>query len=97
MTGSVGGVCKDESGNPVAGATVEYANTANGRKYTIKTNKKGEYYSLGLEPGQYNIIITAADGKVVAIPLSFKGYADASRAYHGAEARRASWLWRLVS
>jgi len=65
MTGSVGGVCKDESGNPIVGATVEFSNTANGRKYPVKTNKKGEYYSLGIEPGSYNVLITSADGKVI--------------------------------
>jgi len=65
LTGSVAGVCKDESGNPVSGATVEYDNTANGRKYQVKTNKKGEYYSLGIEPGTYNVVITSADGKPI--------------------------------
>lgn len=65
MTGSVTGVCKDENGNPIAGATVEYENTANGRKYTVKTNKKGEYFSLGIEPGPYNVLITSADGKPI--------------------------------
>jgi tetratricopeptide (TPR) repeat protein len=65
MTGSVAGVCKDENGNPVANATVEYDNTANGRKYQMKTNKKGEYYSLGIEPGAYNVLITSADGKPI--------------------------------
>jgi len=65
LTGSVTGVCKDENGNPVVGATVEYTNTANGRKYAVKTNKKGEYYSLGIEPGPYNVLITSADGKPI--------------------------------
>lgn len=65
MTGSVTGVCKDENGVPAAGATVEYANTANGRKYQVKTDKKGEYYSLGVEPGTYNVTITSADGKPI--------------------------------
>ena len=65
LTGSVGGVCKDENGNPIAGATVEYDNTANGRKYPVKTDKKGEYYSLGIEPGTYNVVITSADGKPI--------------------------------
>jgi tetratricopeptide (TPR) repeat protein len=65
MTGSVTGVCKDENGNPIAGATVEYFNTANGRKYPVKTNKKGEYYSLGIEPGTYNVTITSEDGKPI--------------------------------
>jgi invasion protein IalB len=43
------------------------------------------------------VLVAGLDGKVVAIPISFKGYSDASRAYHGAEARRASLFWRLVS
>jgi len=43
------------------------------------------------------VLAAGLDGKVVAIPLSFKGYGEAARAYHGAEARRASWLWRLAS
>ena len=43
------------------------------------------------------ILVAGLDGKVVAIPISFKGYPEATRAYHGAEVRRASWLWRVVS
>jgi invasion protein IalB len=43
------------------------------------------------------VLVAGLDGKVVAIPISFKGYGDAVRAYHGAEARRTSWMWRLVS
>jgi tetratricopeptide (TPR) repeat protein len=61
-TGSVKGVCKDAQGNPIAGANVEWNNTDNGRKYTLKTNKKGEYFSLGIEPGKYKVVLTQ-DGK----------------------------------
>ncbi|HWY61590.1 MAG TPA: invasion associated locus B family protein [Rhizomicrobium sp.] len=43
------------------------------------------------------VLVAGLDGKVVAIPISFKGYSDAISAYHGAEVRRASWVWRLVS
>jgi invasion protein IalB len=43
------------------------------------------------------VLVAGLDGKVVAIPLSFKGYGDAKRAYQNAEQRRASWVWRLVS
>ncbi len=49
-------------GNPIAGANVEWANTDNGRKYNLKTNKKGEYFSLGIEPGKYKVTLTQ-DGK----------------------------------
>jgi tetratricopeptide (TPR) repeat protein len=61
-TGSVKGVCKDAQGNPIVGANVEWNNTDNGRKYTLKTNKKGEFFSLGIEPGKYKVVLTQ-DGK----------------------------------
>jgi len=61
-TGTVKGVCKDAQGNPIAGANLEWTNTDNGRKYNLKTNKKGEYFSLGIEPGKYKIILSQ-DGK----------------------------------
>ena len=55
--GTVKGVCKDPQGNPVADAVVLYANQDNGQKYTLKTNKKGEYFSLGVAPGKYNVTL----------------------------------------
>jgi tetratricopeptide (TPR) repeat protein len=61
-TGSVKGVAKDMQGNPIVGATLEWANSDNGRKYNLKTNKKGEYFSLGIEPGKYKVTLTQ-DGK----------------------------------
>ena len=51
-SGSVKGVCKDAQGNPVVDAVVVWVNMDNGQKYTLKTNKKGEYFSLGLSTGQ---------------------------------------------
>jgi tetratricopeptide (TPR) repeat protein len=60
--GSVKGVCKDATGAPIAGAVVEWHNVDNGRKYTLKTNAKGEYFSLGIEPGKYDVTLTK-DGK----------------------------------
>ena len=61
-TGTVKGVCKDMDGKPIVGANVEWVNTDNGRKYNLKTNKKGEYFSLGIEPGKYKVTLTQ-DGK----------------------------------
>ncbi|HUJ95638.1 MAG TPA: tetratricopeptide repeat protein [Terriglobales bacterium] len=61
-TGSVKGVCRDDQGNPIVGAIVEWHNTDNGRKYTLKTNKKGEYFSLGIDPGKYDLTLSK-DGK----------------------------------
>src|SRR5579862_8988028 len=57
-TGSVKGVCKDTDGKPVANAQVEWLNTDNGRKYDLKTNKKGEYFSLGITPGKYTVTLS---------------------------------------
>jgi tetratricopeptide (TPR) repeat protein len=57
-TGSVKGVCKDAQGTPIVGANLEWFNTDNGRKYDLKTNKKGEYFSLGIEPGKYKVTLT---------------------------------------
>jgi len=56
-SGTVKGVCKDAQGNLVADAVVVYANLDNGQKYTLKTNKKGEYFSLGLTPGKYLVTL----------------------------------------
>ncbi len=57
QTGSVQGACKDADGNLLVGAVVVYANLENGQKYTLTTNKKGEYFSLGLTPGKYNVTL----------------------------------------
>lgn len=61
-TGTVKGVCKDVEGKPIAGATVEYYSQETGRKYDIKTNAKGEYFSLGISPGKYKVTLSK-DGK----------------------------------
>jgi tetratricopeptide (TPR) repeat protein len=60
--GTVKGACKDTNGAPIADATVEWHSLDNGRKYTLKTNAKGEYFSLGIEPGKYEVTLTK-DGK----------------------------------
>jgi tetratricopeptide (TPR) repeat protein len=56
-SGTVKGTCKDAQGNPVADAIVVWANLENGQKYTLKANKKGEYFSLGVTPGRYNVTL----------------------------------------
>ena len=74
-TGSVKGVAKDMQGNPIVGATVEWYNTDNGRKYTLKTNKKGEYFSLGIEPGKYKVSLLL-DGKQIDSVNGFRVAVD---------------------
>jgi tetratricopeptide (TPR) repeat protein len=63
-TGSVKGVAKDVEGKPIAGAVVEWQSLETGRKYTLKTNNKGEYFSLGIQPGKYKVTLSK-DGKVL--------------------------------
>ena len=62
--GSVKGVCKDIEGKPIAGALVEWVGVETGRKYPLKTNNKGEYFSLGISPGKYNVKLSK-DGKEI--------------------------------
>jgi tetratricopeptide (TPR) repeat protein len=69
ITGSVKGVCKDDDGKPIGGAEVEWLSTDTGHKYTLKTNNKGEYFSLGINPGRYNVTLFK-DGKQL---FYFKG------------------------
>ncbi|MBV9180685.1 MAG: tetratricopeptide repeat protein [Acidobacteria bacterium] len=64
QTGSVRGVCKDAQGAPITDAQVIWQNQDNGRSYKLKTNKKGEYFSLGLDPGNYTVTLNK-DGKVL--------------------------------
>jgi len=61
-TGTVKGTCKDSDGKPIAGAEVQWTGTESGHTYTLKTNNKGEYFSLGIVPGKYNVKFTK-DGK----------------------------------
>ena len=75
-SGTVKGVCKDAQGNPIVDAIVVYTNTDNGQKYTLKTNKKGEYFSLGIAPGHYNVTLykDADDEKASKEMDHVKGY-----------------------
>jgi tetratricopeptide (TPR) repeat protein len=60
--GQVKGVCKGVDGKPLSGAMVQWLNLNDGRKYELRTNKNGEYFSLGIEPGIYKITLSQ-DGK----------------------------------
>ncbi len=64
QTGTVKGVVKDAQGNVLPEAQLVWHNNDNGRTYNLKTNKKGEYFSLGIEPGKYTITVSK-DGKVL--------------------------------
>ncbi len=63
-TGTVKGVCKDIEGKPIAQAEVDWTGTESGHTYKLKTNNKGEYFSLGIVPGKYNVKLSK-DGKEI--------------------------------
>jgi len=62
--GSVKGTCKDMEGKPITQAQVEWVGVETGRKYTLKTNNKGEYFSLGVTPGKYNVKLSKDDKEI---------------------------------
>ena len=56
QTGAVQGIVLDAAGKPLEKAQVliEYTDGIN-RKYEVKTNKKGEFIQIGLQPGGYKV------------------------------------------
>src|SRR5271156_3038042 len=57
ITGTVTGTAIDQSGKPIVGATVELYNPRTGTKYQLKTNSKGQYYSVGISLGTYTVTL----------------------------------------
>jgi tetratricopeptide (TPR) repeat protein len=57
LTGTAKGTCKDVDGKPIADGVVVWTNKDNGRKIEIKTNKNGEYQSVGFTPGTYDAVL----------------------------------------
>ena len=68
QVGSVAGKVKDEHGHPIAGVSIEFLNLENGRKFGgMKTDKNGEYFSLGIGPGKYKVTFTAKEGTTLFV------------------------------
>jgi tetratricopeptide (TPR) repeat protein len=70
---NVKGRVKDKDGSPVVGATVEFLNTGNGRKFPLKTDSRGDYYSITIPIGTYDITVKKGDevvAKILAAPIS---------------------------
>jgi tetratricopeptide (TPR) repeat protein len=71
QTATVKGVAKDAQGNPIPDAQVTWHNNDTGRTFKLKTNKKGEYFSLGIDPGTYTVTLNK-DGKDIDKANNFK-------------------------
>lgn len=57
--GRVGGVVKDEGGQPLKGATVTAENPNIGQSFTATTDDKGRFTMIGLRAGQWRFIAQA--------------------------------------
>ncbi len=75
QTATVKGTCKDAQGNVIAGAEVTWHNNDNGRTFKLKTNKKGEYFSLGIDVGTYTVTLSK-DGKELDKANNYKVTTD---------------------
>lgn len=53
--GTIKGECKDADGKPITGAVIEMVSSDSGRKYDIKVDNKGGYFSLGIAPETYTV------------------------------------------
>ncbi len=60
---SVKGNCKDENGKPVVGGIIELLNAETGRKINVKTDNRGDYFTMGVPSGKYKVSLTGPDGK----------------------------------
>ncbi|HYG98146.1 MAG TPA: tetratricopeptide repeat protein [Terriglobales bacterium] len=61
---TVKGNVKDMEGKPMPGASVEYYSQENGRKYNLKTDKSGNFFSIGVAPGVYKVTLSN-NGQVI--------------------------------
>jgi tetratricopeptide (TPR) repeat protein len=58
QTGGIRGKIADEAGKAVEGATVVVDSPEGLGSVTLKTNKNGEFFSIGMRPGNYNVKAT---------------------------------------
>jgi tetratricopeptide (TPR) repeat protein len=68
QTGTVKGYVKDDAGKPVTNAVVEMSNLDNGRKVTLKTDKGGKFFSIGVAIGTYKVSVTQDGKEIYGIP-----------------------------
>ncbi|MQA29914.1 MAG: hypothetical protein GEU82_08760 [Luteitalea sp.] len=60
--GGIQGTVRNESGAPVAGATVTSTNAETGAQFTAMTDQQGAYNFAALPPGKYDIAIASPTG-----------------------------------
>lgn len=65
QTTVIKGIAKDQQGKPLVGYTVQMVKKETGRKYNLKTDKRGEFFSLGIDFGNYDISLLDPTGHPV--------------------------------
>jgi tetratricopeptide (TPR) repeat protein len=63
QTGGLTGKCLGQGGAPLAGYMVQIERVDIKWSSHVKTNKKGEYTYIGLNPGDYKVTLLGPDGK----------------------------------
>ncbi len=58
-----------EGGKPVPGAEVQLTSKDTGQKYTMKTDKKGEFMNIGISYGQYQLTVSTNGQKRFEKPV----------------------------
>lgn len=56
-----------KNGEPVANLQVVITNGANGKQYKTKTDKKGQYFSAGMQPDSYVLKVIDGNGQVLYV------------------------------
>ena len=57
------GFIKGTDGQPIADAKIDFKNTGTGQQLHLKSDKKGEFFSIGVSPGAYNVEFTDKSGQ----------------------------------
>ena len=55
------GKVTNDKGQPVQGAEIKIQGTDVKREYSVKTDKKGEYFYMGIPYGQYRVVVRAKE------------------------------------
>lgn len=63
--GAVKGTVKGIDGKPYVGASVVLVDKASGRKFTLKADKNGNIFNLGVGIGTYNVSVLNPEGKEI--------------------------------
>jgi tetratricopeptide (TPR) repeat protein len=59
------GSIKGTDGKPIPDVKVDFKNTATGQQIHLKSDKKGEFFSIGVSPGTYNVEFTDKSGQKI--------------------------------